>query len=102
MTTCLQAQPGRRFGHAFGLVDFERLGLALGHRAEAARPRADVAQDHERGGPLGPALHAVGALGAFADGLQPQFVDQSGREVVAVAQRECSFSASAAGARVRR
>ena len=88
MTTCLQTQPGSRLGHALGLVDLERRGLALGHRAKAAGARAGVAHDHERGGPLAPALHAVGALGAFADGLQAQFFDQPGREMVAVAQRD--------------
>ena len=31
-----QSQPGGGFGHPFGFVSFERLGLSLGDRAEAA------------------------------------------------------------------
>ncbi len=77
-----QAQSHGRFGHAVRLIGFQRLGLALGHGAKSAGPRADVAQDHEGGRLLRPALHAVGALGAFAHRFQPQFFDQPGGEMI--------------------
>ena len=64
----------RGLGHAGRLVVFERLRRALVDRAEAARPRADVAEDHERGGAAGVALGPVGAAGVLADRLQPQLV----------------------------
>ena len=59
----LQPEPPRRLGHPFRLVEFEFLGLTLGHRAEPARPRADIAENHERCRPLRPAFETVGALG---------------------------------------
>ena len=79
-----QTQPGGRFGHALGLVLFDLLRLPLGDGAEAARPGADIAQDHERGRLLRVALHAVGAFGVVANRLQAQLLKQAGREVVGV------------------
>src|SRR5205823_3686581 len=51
----------------------------------AARPRADIAQDHERGRLLRVALHPVWAAGIVADRFQPQFLQQPSGEVVGVA-----------------
>ncbi len=66
----LQAQRGDGFSHTAGLVEVDGLGTALGHGAKAAAPRAQVAQHHEGGGFVVPALADVGAVGAFADGMQ--------------------------------
>ena len=66
----LQAEPGARLGQAVGLVEGHGLGHAALDGAEAARPGADLAQDHERRGPAGPALRAVRAPRALADRLQ--------------------------------
>ncbi len=52
-------------------------GPAGGHRAEAAAPGADLAQDHERrGAVLAPALVDVGAAGLLADRVELEAVDQ--------------------------
>ena len=59
----LQAQRRDGFGYAAGLVPIDRPGPSLGDRAEPATPRADIAQQHERGGAMVPALPDIGALG---------------------------------------
>jgi hypothetical protein len=57
--------------HAFGLVLIGRSDrLARRHRAEPARARADIAQDHEGGRAMLPALAHVRAARALADGVQ--------------------------------
>ena len=84
----LQPQSPRRLGHPLRLVEFQRLGLPLGHRAESAGPRADVAQDHERGRPLRPAFEAVGALRRGADRFEFELRDQVGRLRMTAPRRE--------------
>ena len=58
-------------GGFFGLVVFQGLRYALVDGAEAARARADVAQDHECRRAPRIAFGAIGAASIFADGLQP-------------------------------
>ncbi len=53
-----------------GLVGVERERLAGVDQAEAARTRAAVAEDHERGGAVGPALVDVRAAGFLAHGVE--------------------------------
>ena len=65
-----EAKLGDCVGHAARLVEVDGFGLALGHGAEAAAARAEVAEHHEGGGLLVPALADVGALGALADGVE--------------------------------
>jgi len=83
-----EPQPPGRLGHPLGLVGLQFFRLALGHRAEAARPGAHVAENHERGRALRPALQTVGALGRRADCFQVQLRDQVGRLGMAAAGRE--------------
>ena len=59
-----------------GLAEVELGGPAGLDRAEITGPRADVAQDHHRGGAAGPAFAEVRALRALADRVQPVFTDQ--------------------------
>ena len=72
----LEAELRDGVGHAPRLIEVDRLGLALGHRAEAAAPRAEVAEHHEGRGLLVPALADVGAVRALADGVQVQIARQ--------------------------
>ena len=83
-----QAQPGAGLGQPVGLVDRNGLGLAPLHRAEAARAGADLAQDHERRRPAGPAFRAVRATAALADRLEPQLGDQVLGEVSSPRRRD--------------
>ena len=73
-----QAHRGDRRGDVAGLGRVHsRIRPARGHRAEAAAPGADLAEDHERRrAVLAPALVDVGALGLFADRVQVQSVDE--------------------------
>ena len=82
-----QAQCGNRFGHAARFVKVDRLGTALGHGAETAAPRAQVAEHHEGGGFVVPALADVGAVRAFAYRVQPQGARQPLEIVVVFAHR---------------
>ena len=52
------------------LVGVQRLRPAVGHVAERAAARAQVAHDHERGGAVPEALADVGAGGLLADGVE--------------------------------
>src|SRR5262249_2807427 len=71
-----QAHRGDRFGHTVGLpvIHFERRTLL--HGTEAAAACADVAQDHERGGPAVPAFSDVRTCGAFANRVEMQALNQ--------------------------
>ena len=67
------AQPHRRHGlpHAARLVPVDvAAAFAALHRAEGAGAGADVAEDHERGGAVPPALGDVRAAGLLADGVE--------------------------------
>src|SRR5579859_3243091 len=65
-----QSQLRDRFGDAQRLADVELGRPSRGHRAEPARARADVAQDHERRGPTAPAVEDVRALRLLANGVE--------------------------------
>ena len=66
----LQAERGHCLGDPARLVEVDGLGAALGHGAEAAAAGAEVAEHHEGGGFVVPALADVGAVGALADGVE--------------------------------
>ena len=59
-----------------GLRGIDRAGSAVGHGAVRAGARADVAEDHERGGAVVPALADVRAARFLADGVQVQLAHQ--------------------------
>src|SRR5690606_13702909 len=69
----LQAHVCNRLGEPARLVGIRGLGPAVGHVAEAAAPRAYVAQDHEGRRAVAEALVDVGAAGVLAHGHQPVF-----------------------------
>jgi len=71
-----EAKLGDGIGDARGLCVVDGFGLALGHGAEAAAARAEVAEHHEGGGLLVPALADVGAVGGLADGVEAEVADQ--------------------------
>src|SRR5262249_7862948 len=58
---------------------------------EAARPGANVAEDHEGGRAARVALRAIRTAGVFADCLQAQFAEQVLGEEVAVAARQLAL-----------
>jgi hypothetical protein len=91
-------QPHQRdgFGHAARLIVIDRQRRALLHRAEAAPPRADVAQDHERRGAMIPALADVRAGRALADRVQFQIRDQAFQLPVILAHQPTGSRARAA------
>ena len=66
----LQSQLLDGFGHAARLVEIDGCGRALGHGAETAAPRADIAQQHEGRGAVVPALADVGAVRRLANRVQ--------------------------------
>ena len=64
----LEAERDHRVGDPGRLVDFGRQRVAGVDEAEPAGPGAALAQHHERGGAVGPALVDVGAAGLLAHG----------------------------------
>ena len=72
----LHAHLLHRLGHASRLVGVGEQRLAFADRAERAAARADLAEDHERGGAGAPALEDVRAARFLADGVQRQIVHQ--------------------------
>ena len=83
----LEAQRGDRLGHPARLVVVEPGRPAGLDRAEPARPGAGVAEDHDRGRPLVPALPDVRAVGLLADRVQLEAAEESLELVVVVARR---------------
>ena len=65
-----QAKLGYGIGHAARLVKINRLRAALGHGAEAAAARAQVAEHHEGSSLLVPALAYIGTLSGLADRVE--------------------------------
>ena len=68
----LELHPPHRFGHALRFVFLQGERLRGADRAKAARARATIARDHDRGCALAPAFPAVRALRALADRVQAQ------------------------------
>ena len=67
----LQRHLRERPRDVLGLAHVDRAARLAGrHRAEAAPARARVAEEHDRRGPLAPALAHVRAARLFADGVQ--------------------------------
>jgi len=63
-------------GNTRGLFVVDRFRLAFGHGAEAAAACAEVAEHHEGGSLMIPALADVGAVGGFTDRVQVKFACQ--------------------------
>ncbi len=62
------------FGHVPRLVRVEIERRPLTHRAEAAKPRADVPHRHEGGGPIRPTLPDVGTPSLLTDRVEAEIV----------------------------
>ncbi len=95
----LQAKCGHGFSHAARLVKIDRLRAAFGHGTKTAAARAQVAEHHEGGGFVVPALADVGAVGAFANGMQIEGARQPLEVVVVLAHRCARFQPLGLGRR---
>ena len=71
-TAWARPMPGDGFGDASGLVVGRRQRLAGVDEAEPAGAGAALAEHHERGGAVGPAIAEVRAAGLLAHGDQPE------------------------------
>ena len=83
----LEAQAAERLGDPPRLVVVEPGRPAGLDRAEPAGPGAGVAQDHDRRGPLVPALPDVRAVGLLADGVEAEAAEEPLEVVVVLAGR---------------
>ena len=83
----LEAHRPDRLGDAARLVGIEPGGPAGLHGTEPAGPGAGVAQDHDRGRALVPALPDVGAVGLLADRVEAEAAHQALELVVVLAGR---------------
>lgn len=97
-----QAQPRDSLCHAGGFGVVNRQRRAFGHSAESAAARAQVAQHHEGCGAVVPALADVGAIGAFADGMQVQISRQFFQRVEGLAHGRARFQPGRLGGRAAR
>ena len=98
----LEAESGDGFGDAAGLVEVDGLGAALGDGAESAAAGAEVAEHHEGGGFVVPALADVGALGGFADGVEVEGAGQLLEVVVVFAHGRAGVEPLGLGERAAR
>src|SRR5262249_26420704 len=65
-----QAKSGHSFGDAARLILIDGTRLTFGNSAESTAPGTDIAQQHESGGAMIPALPHVGAMSRPADRMQ--------------------------------
>jgi hypothetical protein len=72
----LEPERSRGLGHTPRLVEIQRQGGALPHRAETAPARADVAEDHERRRAVMPALTDVRAVRFLTDSVQVELAHE--------------------------
>ena len=87
----LEAERGDGFGDTARLVEVDGVGASFGHGAESAAAGAEIAQHHEGGGPVTPALADVGAVSGLADGVQIQVAGQLLEIVVVIANRSAGL-----------
>ena len=83
-----QAHFGDGIGDTGGFAEVEFRGAAGLDGAEITGARADVAEDHHRGGAAGPAFAEVRALRALADGVELVFIHEGADGLVAGAAGE--------------
>ena len=72
----LQAECGHGFSDPSWFVPLDRTRFALGDGAKSATPGANIAQQHERGGAVIPALPNIGTLSRLAHRVQSQAAGQ--------------------------
>ena len=80
-----EAESGNCFGDPAGFIEVDWLWAALGHSAESTAARTEIAKHHERCGLVMPAFADVGALGAFADGVETEGAGEALEGVVVFA-----------------
>jgi len=68
---------GDGFCHSMRLGDVVLWRTSMGDGAVSAIAGADVAEDHEGGGAVLPALADVGAVGFLADGMEVELAHQA-------------------------
>src|SRR5258707_9034436 len=84
-----QTHGGDRLGNAERLFLIRRSNwLARGHGTKAAGARTDVAQDHEGGGPVLPALAHVRAARRLANGVEIQRAHDALQVLITLATEE--------------
>ena len=79
------------FGYALGFVLLEGERFGSIHRAKAAGAGAAIAGDHKRGSAPAPALPAIWALGALADGMKAKVGNQILRREKNRIRRQADF-----------
>ena len=79
------------FGYALGFVLLERKRFGCIHRAKSAGTGAAIPGDHKRGSAPAPALPAIWALGAFADGMKAKVGNQILRREKNRIRRQADF-----------
>ena len=72
----LESETLNAFGYALRFIQLERKGFGCIHRAKAASTGAAVASDHKSSCAPAPALPAIRALSALADGVEAEVGNQ--------------------------
>jgi hypothetical protein len=76
------------FGYALGLIPVNRFGAPGGDGAEATATGADIAEDHKGGGTFSPTFAHIGAVAAFADGMEFMRIYETTDMFIVFADRE--------------
>jgi hypothetical protein len=79
------------FGYALGFILLEGKRFGCIHRAKSAGTGAAIAGDHKRGSAPAPALPAIWALGALADGMKAKVGNQILRREKNRIRRQADF-----------
>src|SRR3954470_3764975 len=87
----LQLQGRDCLGNATRFVHIDGKRTSLGHSAEAATSRAEIAQQHECGSAVVPALADIGALSGFTDRVQFEIAGQLLELMIILAHRSASL-----------
>jgi len=94
-----ETESGDGFSYAAGLVEVDGFGAAFGDGAESAPAGAEVAEQHEGGGFVMPALADIRALGAFADRVQAEGACEALERVVVLADGSAGLEPFRLGSR---
>ena len=87
----LEPESQCRFRDAVRFVVFNQLRRTAGDRTEAARPGANIAEDHEGRRPPGVTFGPVRTACVLANRFQAKFAQQPVRVEISIAARQCPF-----------
>ena len=87
----LESETLNALSYALRFIQLEGKGFSCIHRAKAAGTGASVAGDHKRGSASAPALPAIRALGALADGMKAKVGNQILRREKNRIRRQADF-----------